>query len=125
MRRARGRRKHQLGAPRALARARALLRRQTIFALPFRPNDFPLSTVVAKRARELAAETDLLRCIGAAYDRYRGLALAVVHGDVQPSNVLVAAGAPKLLDAEIAHMGDPAFDVGHCAARSARRASPR
>jgi aminoglycoside phosphotransferase (APT) family kinase protein len=26
--------------------------------------------------------------------------------------VLLAAGGPKLLDAEIAHVGDPAFDLG-------------
>jgi 5-methylthioribose kinase len=83
-----------------------------IFALPFRESGFPLSPAVAKRARALTAEADLLRRIEAAYDRYRGLALALVHGDVQPSNVLVAASGPKLLDAEIAHMGDPAFDVG-------------
>lgn len=96
-----------------------------IFALPFRANDFPLSTAVARRGRELAAEVDLLRRIGAAYDRYRGLALALIHGDVQPSNVLVAAGAPKLLDAEIAHMGDPAFDVGQLAGHLWLRALAR
>jgi 5-methylthioribose kinase len=96
-----------------------------IFALPFRANDFPLSPAVAKRARELASEGDLLRRIEAAYDRYRGLALALVHGDVQPSNVLVAAGAPKLLDAEIAHMGDPAFDVGQLAGHLWLRALAR
>jgi aminoglycoside phosphotransferase (APT) family kinase protein len=31
---------------------------------------------------------------------------------VQPANILLADGAPKLIDAEIAHVGDPAFDVG-------------
>ena len=96
-----------------------------IFALPFRANDFPLSAAVARRAHELAAETELLRRIEAAYDRYRGLALALVHGDVQPTNVLVAAGAPKLLDAEIAHMGDPAFDVGQLAGHLWLRALAR
>jgi 5-methylthioribose kinase len=31
---------------------------------------------------------------------------------VQAGNVLLARGGAKLLDAEIAHVGDPAFDVG-------------
>lgn len=35
-----------------------------------------------------------------------------MHGDVQAGNVLLAPSGPKLLDAEIAHMGDPAFDLG-------------
>ena len=37
---------------------------------------------------------------------------ALVHGDVQPGNILIAQAGPKLLDAEIAHLGDPAFDLG-------------
>ena len=50
---------------------------------------------------------------------------ALVHGDVSPKNVLVRSagtapggtvpGAPVLLDAECATMGDPAFDVAFCA----------
>jgi len=83
-----------------------------IFALPFRANDFPLSPAVAKRAQAIVADAALLRRIEKAYARYRELAQALVHGDLQPTNVLVAAGAPKLLDAEIAHLGDPAFDLG-------------
>ena len=36
-----------------------------------------------------------------------------MHGDVQAGNVLLLpGGGAKLLDAEIAHVGDPAFDVG-------------
>jgi aminoglycoside phosphotransferase (APT) family kinase protein len=35
-----------------------------------------------------------------------------VHGDVQAGNVLVQGERPRLLDAEIAHVGDPAFDLG-------------
>jgi 5-methylthioribose kinase len=31
---------------------------------------------------------------------------------VQPANILLAVTGPKLLDAEIAHFGDPAFDLG-------------
>jgi 5-methylthioribose kinase len=48
-----------------------------------------------------------------AYTRYREPRGALVHGDVQAGNVLLpTAGGVKLLDAEIAHVGDPAFDVG-------------
>ena len=86
-----------------------------IFALPFRGSDFPLSPAVKQYAQAIAADADLRRRIDAAHARYLELAIALVHGDVQPTNVLVAAGGPKLLDAEIAHVGDPAFDVGQLA----------
>jgi len=35
-----------------------------------------------------------------------------VHGDVQAGNVLLQGDRPRLLDAEIAHVGDAAFDLG-------------
>lgn len=38
----------------------------------------------------------------------------LVHGDVSPKNILIRHGAPVLLDAECATMGDPAFDVAFC-----------
>jgi 5-methylthioribose kinase len=83
-----------------------------IFALPYRPNEFPLSP--ALRARSLALQSDgaLVAAIDAAYARYLEPRGSLVHGDVQAGNVLLAARGPKLLDAEIAHVGDPAFDVG-------------
>jgi len=37
---------------------------------------------------------------------------ALVHGDFSPKNVLVADGRLVLLDHEVLHIGDPAFDVG-------------
>jgi 5-methylthioribose kinase len=40
----------------------------------------------------------------------------LVHGDFTPKNVLVTAGAPVLLDWEVIHAGDPAFDLGMLAA---------
>ncbi len=52
-----------------------------------------------RRARRLRATTSTPRG-------------ALVHGDVQAGNVLVAARGAVLLDAEIAHIGDPAFDLG-------------
>jgi hypothetical protein len=36
----------------------------------------------------------------------------LVHGDFTPKNVLVTSGAPVLLDWEVIHAGDPAFDLG-------------
>ena len=83
-----------------------------IFVLPFRPNDFPLSPELRARAARLAAETRLIERIDAAYARYLTRARALLHADVQPTNVLCTSNGVKLLDAEIAHVGDPAFDVG-------------
>jgi aminoglycoside phosphotransferase (APT) family kinase protein len=83
-----------------------------IFELPLRPNDFPLPAAVASRARALREDAELVRIADAAYARYLEPRGALVHGDVQAGNVLLAAAGPKLLDAEIAHVGDPAFDLG-------------
>ena len=41
-------------------------------------------------------------------------ALALVHGDVSPKNILIGPGGPVLLDAECAWWGDPAFDLAFC-----------
>jgi fructosamine-3-kinase len=38
--------------------------------------------------------------------------LALVHGDYSPKNVLVHAGRLVLIDHEVIHFGDPAFDLG-------------
>ena len=35
-----------------------------------------------------------------------------VHGDFSPKNVLIHEGTIVLLDHEVAHIGDPAFDIG-------------
>lgn len=37
---------------------------------------------------------------------------ALVHGDFSPKNLLIKDGKPVLLDYEVAHLGDPAFDGG-------------
>jgi 5-methylthioribose kinase len=37
---------------------------------------------------------------------------SLVHGDFSPKNVLVTPDAPVLVDWEVVHLGDPAFDVG-------------
>ena len=83
-----------------------------VFTLPFRENDFPLSPALRARADALGADRELVATIDAAYERYLTPRGALVHADVQSGNVLLAERGPVLLDAEIAHVGDPAFDVG-------------
>jgi 5-methylthioribose kinase len=83
-----------------------------IFALPYRANDFPLTDTLAARARELWRDAPLVARIDAAYARYLEPRGALVHADAQAGNVLLAERGAVLLDAEIAHVGDPAFDVG-------------
>jgi aminoglycoside phosphotransferase (APT) family kinase protein len=41
-------------------------------------------------------------------------AVALVHGDVSPKNILIGPHGPVLLDAECAWWGDPAFDIAFC-----------
>jgi 5-methylthioribose kinase len=83
-----------------------------IFALPFRPNDFPLAPALRARAEALWRDDELVAIADAAYHRYLEPRGALVHGDVQAGNVLVGHRGAVLLDAEIAHVGDPAFDLG-------------
>ena len=81
-----------------------------IFDLPFAGNDFPLEPEVEDRAASL--KTPEFRSLAAdAYRRYLEPRGVLVHGDVQAGNILLPPAGPKLLDAEIAHVGDPAFDV--------------
>jgi 5-methylthioribose kinase len=99
-------------APRFENAAMQRLHGDHIFALPFGPNDFALPPRTAARAAELRADRELCARAERAYERYRTPRGALVHGDVQAGNILLAATGPKLLDAEIAHVGDPAFDLG-------------
>ncbi len=41
-----------------------------------------------------------------------GLSLSIVHGDFSPKNILVFQNRLVLIDHEVIHFGDPAFDIG-------------
>ena len=83
-----------------------------IFALPFHPNEFPLPPALRARAEALWRDREIVAIADAAHRRYLEPRGALLHGDVQAGNVLLAPIGPVLLDAEIAHVGDPAFDLG-------------
>lgn len=57
---------------------------------------------------------DVAQRIQTETDRISDVSRTLVHGDFSPKNVLVATGRPSevwLLDFEVAHWGDPAFDA--------------
>lgn len=65
----------------------------------------PYLETAAARVPELA---ELLR---AEKERLAGTALALVHGDFSPKNILLAPDRFVLLDAEVGWFGDPVFDT--------------
>ncbi|MGH9888861.1 MAG: phosphotransferase, partial [bacterium] len=87
-----------------------------IFSLPFAANDFPIEPRLRALADDLLARPGLRERIAELRARYYGEREALVHGDVQAGNVLVQGVRPRLVDAEIAHVGDPAFDLGQALA---------
>ena len=64
----------------------------------------PYYRAVARRHPELSAAIDEF------VQRMQATHLCLVHGDYSPKNVLVGAGL-WVIDFEVAHYGDPAFDV--------------
>jgi 5-methylthioribose kinase len=83
-----------------------------IFVLPFHANEFALDPPVRARAEAIWRDVSVREIAATAYARYLEPRGALVHGDVQAGNVLLADRGAVLLDAEIAHVGDPAFDLG-------------
>lgn len=65
----------------------------------------PYYRSVAQKAPELSG-----RVLGLA-DQLLVRRVCLVHGDFSPKNVLVGPGGPWVIDFEVAHRGDPAFDV--------------
>ena len=68
----------------------------------------PYLLATARRHADLAPALERLVAVTQAH------ALALVHGDVSPKNILVGPPGPVLLDAECAWWGDPAFDLAFC-----------
>jgi 5-methylthioribose kinase len=60
-------------------------------------------------AEQVPAAADFLTAL---IERTRARRDTLVHGDFSPKNILVHQGRLILLDHEVAHLGDPAFDVG-------------
>ena len=61
-----------------------------------------------------AAHPELAAAIDAERERIAAVDRTLVHGDYSPKNVLVDPeddGRPWIIDFEVAHWGDPAFDV--------------
>jgi 5-methylthioribose kinase len=68
-----------------------------------------LEPYYAYTAQQVPAAAGFLRTlIHGALDRR----VTVVHGDYSPKNILVREGRLILLDHEVIHIGDPAFDIG-------------
>ena len=61
-----------------------------------------------------ARHPDLATKIAALVRATQANAVALVHGDVSPKNILVGVEGPVLIDAECAWWGDPAFDIAFC-----------
>ena len=60
-------------------------------------------------ASQVPAASSFLTDLAAAV---RARRLAIVHGDYSPKNILLHDGRLILLDHEVIHFGDPAFDLG-------------
>jgi thiamine kinase-like enzyme len=68
----------------------------------------PYHQRVAERQPRLAP------AVKAVVDRMLADRQCLVHGDFSPKNLLTDAAEVVLLDCEVAHWGDPRFDVGFC-----------
>ena len=60
------------------------------------------------------AHPDLRPTIDEIVDDMSSHRRALVHGDYSPKNMLVHGGDLLVLDYEVAHWGDPAFDLAFC-----------
>jgi 5-methylthioribose kinase len=79
----------------------------------------PFYRTVASRNPALAGE------VGAVVDRMLATRRCLVHGDFSPKNVLHGDDAVWVIDWEVAHLGDPVFDlafmISHLVCKSLRR----
>lgn len=66
--------------------------------------------------RVMEAHPDLAGWIGAEIARLEAHRATLVHGDYSPKNLFIYPDRVLMLDFEVAHWGDPAFDVAFCLA---------
>ena len=91
---------HRLDVPAGLAGADGAALFETLRLDPYYRH------VAARRPEHAAALTELIADCTSAQPAQ------LVHGDFTPKNVLATGGPPVLLDWEVIHAGDPAFDLG-------------
>jgi aminoglycoside phosphotransferase (APT) family kinase protein len=94
---------HMIRAGRADARLRGQFADRTVFD-QLRVDPYYRST--AKRVPE--ARAPLVQLVSNSWN----IQSALVHGDYSPKNMLVSDGRIFLIDFEVIHWGDPAFDTG-------------
>jgi fructosamine-3-kinase len=68
----------------------------------------PYLLATARRHADLSPALERLVAVTQSH------AVALVHGDVSPKNILIGPRGPVFLDAECAWWGDPAFDIAFC-----------
>jgi aminoglycoside phosphotransferase (APT) family kinase protein len=66
--------------------------------------------------RVMEVHPDLAPWIEREIERMRAHRVTLVHGDYSPKNLIVYPDRVLMLDFEVAHWGDPAFDVAFCLA---------
>ena len=86
------------------------LRGEQIFSLPRIAS--PMTGLHADAISEELADPVVHRQVAELRRAYYERSDALVHGDIKCANVLLQEGEPRLIDAEFAHVGDPAFDLG-------------
>jgi aminoglycoside phosphotransferase (APT) family kinase protein len=93
---------HRLGAERRREMGAVFDDRQVFESLRLEPYYTYTGSQVPEAARFMETLIASVRC----------RRLTLVHGDFSPKNILVFDGRLVLLDHEVIHFGDPAFDLG-------------
>ena len=74
-------------------------------------NELRIDPFFLRVADRMPSEREAIMAIVSAMQDRRS---ALVHGDFSPKNILVDGGEIVVLDFEVAHWGDPHFDVAFC-----------
>jgi aminoglycoside phosphotransferase (APT) family kinase protein len=101
----------QFGALLATIHARSRAQRETM-AVVFEDRSYFESLRIEPYYAFALANVPEAVFISDLIDATRARRYTVVHGDYSPKNVLVHDGTLILLDHEVIHFGDPAFDLG-------------